>query len=99
MYVFILLPQLANVLYLNNEEKLIKFLFEKFNNGRNNIVSVSKNDLPTIGMEENDVIRTFYVLQEDGFINIKEKSIHDDFSRFWTVELKSTCLHRFDAKD
>lgn len=84
---------------VTNEEKLIKFLVEEFNKGTNNIVSISQNDLSIIGMEEKDVIRTIYVLQEDGFINIKEKSVHDNLSRYWTVGLKSKCIHYFDDKE
>jgi|GEM_PF-5362222 len=81
------------------EERIITFLVDKFNNDNkdnSNIISVGKNDADTIGMSEQDIVKYLYVLQEDGFINIKEKSVHNDLSRYWTVALKSPCLHYFD---
>lgn len=83
------------------EEKIITFLVDKFNNDNkdnSNIISVGKNDVDTIGMSEQDIVKYLYVLQEDGFINIKDRSVHNDLSRYWTVALKSPCLHYFDKK-
>lgn len=83
---------------MTNEEQLITFLLDKLPNSKSNIVSISKNSLEEIKMSEHDVIQTIYVLQEDGLINIKDKSIHDDLSRFWNVALKSSCIHYFENK-
>lgn len=74
---------------------------DKFNNDNrdnSNIISISRNDVDVIGMSEQDIVKYLYVLQEDELINIKEKSVHNDLSRYWTVALKSSCLHYFDEK-
>ncbi len=77
---------------------LIKFLINKFKDSKTNEVSISKNDLERISLTEQEVIQTIYLLQEDDLLEIKEKSVHDDLSRYWTFILKSSCIHYFDNK-
>ena len=81
---------------MTKEEQLIFFLLEKYKNSKNNIVSVAKKDIQAINLTEQEIIQTLYLLQEDGYINIKEKSVHDDLSRYWNVALKSSLLHYFE---
>lgn len=81
-----------------NEEKLITFLLEKYKCSNTNIISVSRQDVQAINLTEQEIIQTIYLLQEDGYINIKEKAVHDDLSRYWNIALKSTCLHYFENK-
>ena len=73
-------------------------MLTKYESSKTNIVSVSKNDIGTINLTEQEIIQTLYLLQEDGYISIKEKSIHDDLSRYWSVALKSSCIHYFENK-
>ncbi len=93
----------SNIIYkgvVRMEEKIIRFLIDKFNNDNkdnSNIVAVCRSDVGTIGLSEGDIIKYLYVLQEDGYIVIKEKSVNNDLSRYWEVALKSPCLHYFDG--
>lgn len=83
---------------MTKEEKLITLLLEKYKHSKTNIVSVSKQDIQAINLTEQEIIQTIYLLQEDEYINIKEKSVHDDLSRYWNIALKSSCLHYFENK-
>lgn len=83
---------------MTNEEKIIAFLLEKFEKSSTNEIKIFQSDVPKINLHEQEIIRALYVLQEDGYINIKQKSIHDDFSRFWEIALKSSCVHYFENK-
>lgn len=84
---------------MTNEEKVIKFLNDKFQHSDNNIVSINKTDLPTIGLSEQETVRSLYLLREDHFLDFVQKSPHDNFSMFWRVSLKSRCVHYFDNKE
>lgn len=81
-----------------NEEKLIAFLNQKFCNSKTNQVSIGKGDLPDLKLTEEETVQTLYILREDGLIEFVKKSVHDDFSMFWTVALKSDCVHYFELK-
>ncbi len=83
---------------MTNEEILIKFLINKFGDSKTNTVSISKNDLNQMTLTEQEVIKTIYLLQEEDLLEIKEKSVHDDLSRYWTVALKFSCIHYFNNK-
>lgn len=83
---------------MTNEEILIKFLINEFIDSKTNKVSISKNDLEQIALTEQEIIKTIYLLQEDNLLEIKEKSVHDDLSRYWTVALKTSCIHYFENK-
>ncbi len=83
---------------MKNEEILIKFFINKFENSKTNKVSISKNNLEQIPLTEQEIIKTINLLQEDDLLKIENKSVHDDFSRYWTVALKSPCIHYFSNK-
>lgn len=80
---------------MRNEEKVIKFLLNEFPNSTNNIVSVNKNDLPTIGLTEKETIQALYLLEDDGLIDIVKKSVHNNFSIVWKIHLNPSCIHYF----
>lgn len=61
-------------------------------------MALSRNDIVSINLSEQEIIKTIYLLQEEGYISLKEKSVHDDLSRYWNVELKSSCIHYFENK-
>lgn len=84
---------------ITNEELLIQFLNSEFKKQRTNEVSVSRKDVEELKLSEKEAARLFYVLQTDGYIYIKTKSVHDDFSRFWVITLTSKCLHYFENKE
>lgn len=83
---------------ISDKEKIITFLIDEFENSKNNEVSISKNDLEKINLTEQQIVKILYLLQSDNLIKIKVKSVHDDFSRFWTVELNSSCVFYFEGK-
>lgn len=83
---------------ISEKEKVITFLINEFESSKNNEVSISKNDLEKINLSEQQIVKILYLLQSDNLINIKVKSVHDDFSRFWTVELNSSCVFYFESK-
>jgi len=85
--------------HISNKEILIKFLLEKFEKSTSNKVSINKVDLPDIPLSEKDVIKTIYVLKEDGLLTITQQSPDDDFSIYWTVALKSGCIDYFKIKE
>lgn len=64
--------------YQATEEKLIKFLVNKYENSDTNEVSINKRELPDIGLSEKEIIRTIFLLKEDGMFEINQKSTHND---------------------
>ncbi len=84
---------------MDKEEQLINFFLNKFQKGNTNEVTISKNDCKTLNMSEEETSRIIHTLQEDGLLTIIKKSIHNDFSMYWTIGLKTNCLHYFDYKD
>lgn len=83
---------------LTKEEIVIKYLNEKYKTTNTNEITISKNDCKSIELEENEMSRILFTLQEDGFITIKRKSNHNDFSIYWSIALKSSCIHYFENK-
>lgn len=71
----------------SKEEQLIKFFNEKFENSKTNEVSINKHELPDLNLSEKEASRTIYLLQEEGLLKIKQKSVHDDFSVFGQLHL------------
>lgn len=84
--------------YQATEETLIKFLIDKYEKSDTNEVSINKHELPDIGLPEQEVIRTIFLLKEDGMFDIIQKSTHNDFSVFWKLALKPRCVHYFEDK-
>ncbi len=83
----------------SDKEILINFLLQKFDQGTSNRVSINQSDLSNIPLSEKDVIKTIYVLKEDGYLTIVQQSKDDDFSIYWTVALKSSCIDYFKTKE
>ena len=84
--------------YQTIEEKLIKFLINKYEKSDTNEVSIAKKEIPEIGLPEEEIIRTIFLLKEDGMFDIIQKSVHNDFSIFWKLSLKPRCVHYFEEK-
>lgn len=84
---------------MTNEEQIIKYLNNELTNSRNNTVSIDRTDLNKIGLSEQEVIQSIYLLKEDDFFDIVQKSVHDDFSVFWKLALKPKCINYFQNKD
>ncbi len=82
----------------SNKEILISFLLRKYEKSTSNQVSINRSDLSDIPLSEKDIIKTIYVLKEDGCLTIMQQSKDDDFSVYWTVALKSKCLNYFEIK-
>ena len=83
---------------MTNEEKLIKFLNNKFPKSETNKVSICKHELSEIGLSERETVQTAMLLQEGNFIRIENKSVHNDLSVSMSVVLKPSCIHYFDDK-
>ena len=83
---------------LTKEEKLIKFFLEENQNSNTNEVSIDKSDLSKLNLTEKEASRCIHFLQEDGILNICQKSKHNDFDIFWKVRLTSKCKYYFENK-
>ena len=83
---------------ITNEEKLVKFLNNKFQNSKTNEVSVNRHEMHEINLTEQEVIHSIYLLNEDDLLDITHKSVHDDLSMFWKLSLKSSCIRYFENK-
>ena len=83
---------------LTNEEILIRFFQKELEASQTNEIKIGTNNISSIGLTEKEIIQTIFLLQEDDFLSIKGKSIHNDFSMYWTIALKSKCVHYFDDK-
>ena len=85
---------------LTIEEKLIQFFISEYyaDNNRTNEISISKTDVENIGISEAEASRTIQLLETSNHLIIKRKSVHNDFSMFWTIELKDSCIHYFDIQ-
>lgn len=83
---------------MTNEEKLVKFLNNKFQSSETNKVCICKHELAEIGLSERETVQTAMLLQEGDFIRIENKSVHNDLSMSMSVTLKPSCVHYFDNK-
>lgn len=85
---------------LTTEEKLMQFLISEYNkdNNNSNEISISATDIKDLELTENEASRTLLLLETSNYFTIKEKSTHNNFSRFWTVELNQFGTHYFDNK-
>ncbi len=81
---------------LTKEEQLIQFFNEKFKNSKTNEVTISRNDIPKLNMSEQEASQTIHLLQEENLLRIKDKSAHNNFDKFWTIILRSSCIHYFE---
>ena len=83
---------------MTNEEKLIKFLNSKFESSNTNTVFIHKNELPQIGLSEQETIRAIHLLKEDEIITDIKMATQNDLSIPCRVSLKSSCVHYFENK-
>lgn len=85
---------------LTPEEKIIQFLISQYNkeNNNSNEIPIYKSDIEEIGITEAEASRTIQLLETSNLLKIKRKSIHNDFSMFWTVSINNFCIHYFDNK-
>lgn len=83
---------------MTKEEQLINFFLDKYQESNTNEITISKKDCVTLNMSDEETSRIIHTLQEDGLLIIKRKSIHNNFSMYWTIGLKSPCIHYFDNK-
>lgn len=83
---------------MTTEEKLIKFLNNKFKTAKTNKISINKYELSQIGLSEQEVIKSVYVLHQDKILEIKRMSIHNDLSTACEVLLCSECIHYFENR-
>lgn len=83
---------------LTIEEKLMQFLISEYNkdNNNSNEISINATDIEDLGITENEASRTLLLLETSNYFTIKAKSVHNNFSRFWTVELNQFAIHYFD---
>lgn len=85
---------------LTAEEKIIQLLITEYNreNNNSNEISIYRADIEEIGISEAEASRTIQLLETSNLLKIKRKSVHNDFSMFWTVVINNFCLHYFDNK-
>lgn len=81
---------------MTKEEQLINFFLNKYQESNTNEVTISKKDCEALNMSDEETSRIIHTLKEDGLLTIKRKFIHNDFSMYWTIGLKSSCPHYFD---
>lgn len=83
---------------LTKEEILIEFFNMEYENSDTNEVVIDKNDVKNLNISEREASRIIHLLQEENMLHIKQKSIHNDFSMYWTIALMSPCIHYFENK-
>lgn len=84
---------------LTKEEAMIQLLNNKYAQKSTNVVSLYKEDIVKLNLEEKEASRMIHLLAEEEFLIIKTKSIHNDFGRFWELTLKASCIHYFENKN
>lgn len=84
---------------MTNEERIIEYVNNELSHSRDNTVLIDRTDLNKIGLSEQEVVRSIYLLKKDGFLNIMQKSTHEDLSVFWKLSLEPKCIYYFQGKD
>lgn len=79
-----------------NEEKVLKYIIDKNKNKPTNKEFINKKDLNSLGLTENEVIKSLLILATDNHIVIKQKSVHNNLSIPWSLELSSSGIHYFE---
>jgi hypothetical protein len=83
----------------SDKEILIEYLLKIYEDSTSNEVSIAKSDLPNIPLSPKHIIKTIYLLKEDGLLTIVRRPTDDDFNIYWTVALKSSCIDYFENKE
>lgn len=81
-----------------NKEIIINLLLDKYFSGDSNEIHFSKEDCKKINISETDVSRIIHILQEEKLLHIKQKSVHNDFSRYWVLQIFPLCVNYFQIK-
>lgn len=81
---------------LNNEEKVLQVLLDKYQSSNTNQIYVYKSDFSSLNMDEKDIIRTLLLLHKDGLFSVVRKSAQNDLNVAWTIEFNSTGVHYFE---
>ena len=83
---------------MNNKEKVIQLLINKFNNSNSNPIKIDRNDIGVLQISEKEIIKILNTLHEDGLIIAKPRSPHKDFSLYWEITVRTECLEYFNNK-
>lgn len=84
---------------LSKEESVLKCILNKYNKSETNSILLYRDDISSLNLEEKEISRIVYLLQEDGLLTITKKSNRNDFSTCWTIALKSPGVRYFEVKE
>ena len=83
---------------MTNEEKVLQFLLDNNLKRKNNTAVINPHDVNTIGLSEDEVIKSLYFLHADGCLEFVRKSVNDEFDMYWEMSLTSKGRHYFEHK-
>lgn len=83
---------------MNNKEKVIKFLIDKYNSEDSNDIKIYKSDIEKLNINDKEAAKILLTLNDSKLISIKAKSIHNDFNMFWYVTILPSSLEYFDKQ-
>lgn len=83
---------------LTNEEKLLQYLINEYQNSTTNKVCIYQSAISEIDMTEKDTIRAIYTLEADQKLIINTKSQQENLGMPWRVTLTSSGIYHFDNK-
>ena len=83
---------------MDNKEKIIQLLINKYYDSNSNPIKIDRNDICVLQIPEQEICKTLLTLSEDGVIIAKPRSPHKDFSLYWEITIKSECLEYFTNK-
>lgn len=83
---------------MTNDEKLIKFLNDKFKSTNSNPVRINRHELPIIKLTEEETIQAIHSLAANNAIIIERISNDNDLSITCEVRLLQGCLGYFKTK-
>lgn len=83
-----------------NEEKVLQVLIKKFKDPdtKTNNILVYKTHFSSLDMTEVEIIKSLYVLQEDGMLKIVRPSNQNNLDIAWSIDLNSEGIHYFETK-
>lgn len=83
---------------LTNEEKLLQYLINKYQNSTTTKISIDKSNLSEINLNEKDVVRAFYTLEADQKLVINMMSPQENLSAPCRITLTSSGIYHFGNK-
>lgn len=84
---------------MNNKEKVIQFLINKYNISNSNPINLTKNDIITLQISEEEAIQILNTLDADHLIITRPQSPHKDFSAYWSITVNTNCLNYFSNQE